>query len=281
MNSVSAAGRQLKDVPEQAVDLATQNVWFERLARLGFIARGLVYLTVGVLALKAAFGNGGGTTDSRGAIESMASGPFGTFLLILLMVGLAGYGLWRLMLAISNPEHKKAADRIGYAISAVIYSGLALYAYRLWDGSNSGGSLGDRQTWTARLLALPAGELLVALAGAAVVAYGVKQLFKAYRASFRHELELQRLSQREDRQVTRLGRWGYSARGVVLSLMGFFLVQAALQSDPSQARGLEGALDTLAAQSYGPWLLALVAAGLLAFGAYSLVASRYRRLHTR
>lgn len=259
-------------------------MWVERLARLGYLAKGIVYAIVGILAVQAALGTGGKTTDTKGALGAIAAQPFGKFLLVLLVIGLIGYVVWRFIQAIKDPEHKRndsqsLARRIGSAISGLIYAGLALSAIRLIMGSGGGSSgASSQQDWTARLLSQPFGQWLVGLIGAFIVGFGFYQLYIAYKAKFRKEMKLREMSPTEETWATRLGRFGEAARGIVFIIIGFFLLQAARQSDASQVRGLDGALQALAQQPYGPWLLGIVALGLVAYGIHMGVQARYRRI---
>lgn len=258
-------------------------MWVERLARLGYLTKGIVYAIVGVLAVQAAFGAGGQTTDTKGALGTIASQPFGKFLLALLTVGLIGYVIWRFVQAVQDPEHKGDdakgwATRLSYAVSGLIYASLAFTAIGLIRGSGGGGGGNSKQDWTARLLAQPFGQWLVGLVGALVIGFGFYQLYKAYKAKFRKKMKLHEMSPTEEAWATRIGRFGLGARGIVFCIIGFFLLQAARQSDASEVRGLDGALQSLAQQPYGPWLLGIVALGLIAYGIHMAVQARYIRI---
>jgi len=162
---------------------------------------------------------------------------------------------------------------------AFCYAGLALSAIRLITGSGSGdSSTTSTQDWTARLLSQPFGQWLVGAVGAFTIGLGFYQLYKAYKAKFRKEMKLQEMSATEETWATRIGRLGEAARGIVFTIIGFFLIQAARQSDASEAQGLDGALQALAQQPYGPWLLGIVAIGLVAYGIHMGVQARYRRI---
>lgn len=260
-------------------------MWVERLARLGYTAKGIVYAIIGVLAVQAALGTGGKTTDQKGVLGEIATQPFGKFLLALIALGLIGYVIWRFVEAVQNPEHKGndaegLATRLGAGISGIIYASLAFSAIRLAMGSGaSNNSSHSTQDWTARLMSQPFGQWLVGLGGALIIGLGFYQFYKAYKAKFRKHLKLQEMSSTEETWATRLGRFGEAARGVVFVIIGFFLLEAARQSDPNQARGLDGALKSLAQQPYGPWLLGIVALGLVAYGIHMGVQARYRRIN--
>lgn len=269
---------------QQPVQQAASHPWFERLARLGYAAKGVVYFVVGLLAFRAAIGSGGQTTDSSGALETIVTQPFGKFLLGIVTLGIIGYILWRIVQAVLDPEDtsgenssKRIAQRIGYALSALAYTGLALTAVKLIAGSGGGGG-NATQDWTARFLQQPFGQWLVGLAGALTIGIGFSYLYQAYKAKFRREFKLQEMSQTEQTWATRLGQFGIAARGIVFAIIGLFLIQAARQSDASEAKGLGGALGTLAQQPFGPWILGLVALGLVAYGIYSVIQAKYRRI---
>ncbi len=280
--TIERTGREAERMAREAA----RNPWVERLARFGYAARGVVYAVIGLLALQAAFAGGrsGETTGAEGAIQKIAEQS--RVLLVLVAIGLAGYALWRFVQAFLDPDHKGTepkglAKRAMALASGVGYSGLALLAARIASGSGGGGGGGaeGNQGLTADLLSKPFGRWLVILAGVAVIIAGLDELRRGFTKSFRDKLKMGEMSPEEQRLATHTGQVGLMSRGFVFLIIGWFLAQAGLRYDPSQASGLGGALDALAAQSYGPWLLALVAAGLLAYGAYSFLEARYRRIN--
>ena len=256
----------------------------ERLARLGYTVKGIVYALIGLLAVLAAVGAGGETSGSKGVLRTIADGPFGQILVGAVGVGLFGYALWRFVQAFIDPDQKGTdaegvIKRVGYFGSGVLHAGLGWAAVRLVMGSGgNGGSGNGAETWTAKLMAQPFGVWLVGIAGAATIAYGLYQFYRAYKADFFDKLKTDEMSQTEQTWAERAERIGLSARGVIFSIMGVFVIRAALNANPEEARGLEGALDALAAQPYGPYLLGLVALGLIAYGVYCWVLARYRRI---
>ena len=253
--------------------------WIETLARLGYGAKGVVYLLVGGLSVAAALGRGGQVDGSGGALQSLATAPFGRVLLALLAVGLAGFVVWRAVQALLNPENDSGRRRAFYVISGIVYAALAVEAVRLALGSAGGGS-GESEAdhWTATLMAQPLGRILVVAAGAALALYGLQQIGKGFTAELDRRLALGDLSTTARAWIVRIGRAGLAARGLVFSMMGGFLAAAGLTSDASAARGVGGALSTLREQAYGQWLLAAVALGLFAYGLYCLVRARWRRI---
>lgn len=263
---------------------AEASPWIEGLGRFGYAAKGVVYLIIGGLAVQAALGQGGRMTDQQGAMSHIAEAPFGRSLLVVLAVGLLGYALWQVVRAILDTEHmgsdaKGLLGRAIYAGVAIIYAGFALTAIRMAMGAGTGqGSTEKAQGWTAWLMSQPMGVWLVGMVGAAVVANGLFQFYRAFKSNLTDDLNLTDVSATHREWITRIGRAGYAARGVAFVMIGGFLIAAALHTNPGEAQGLDGALATLASQQFGPYLLGLVAAGLAAYGVFALVEARYRRM---
>jgi MFS family permease len=261
--------------------MAAHRQALKRLAQSGYVARGVVYLIIGGFACLAAFGSGGGTSDSKDALAALLGAPFGKVLLILVAVGLVGYAVWRAVQAIFDVDGhgtdvKGLAVRGGLGVSAVTHTLLALFAFGLiFAGIGSGGDGGGKQGMAATLMSQPFGQWLAALVGLAIVGAGLAQIVKGWKAGFTKYLAL---DGDKDRWVMPISRFGLIARGVVFALVGAFFVLAAWQADPSEARGLSGALDAVRSAPFGWALFALIALGLFAFGLYSLVEARYRRI---
>lgn len=250
------------------------------MARAGYAARGIIYVIVGSLAALAALGRGGETTDSQGALREVMGAPFGKILLALVAAGLVCYSGWRAVQALLDADDhgtdlKGLAIRSGLAVSAVTHLGLALAAVSLVVGWGTGGSGSSSQEWTARLMSQPYGAWLVGAVGLAIIGAGIAHGIKAGTARFAERLDI---DPNERTVIQPISRFGLFARGAVFVVIGGFLVVAASQNDPSEARGLSGALQTLQEQAYGWILLAIVAVGLMAFGAYSIIESVYRRV---
>ncbi|MFH5923032.1 DUF1206 domain-containing protein [Roseomonas xinghualingensis] len=260
--------------------MAKQNR-LEMLARLGYAARGLVSFLVGLMALLAAIGQGGEVTGSKGALQTLLSQPWGSALLAVVALGLFGFALWRVLQSLLDADGlgrtwRAMVARTGQLISAATYAALGVFAINLLVGSASGG--GEDQAardWTRWLMAQPLGRWLVGAVGLGVLGAALGMAGKAWSASFRKYLAC---GPDAAAWVIPLGRAGFAARSVVFLIVGAFLVIAAYRSDPSEARGLGGALLALQDQPFGRIAFGLVALGLAAFGAFEFAEARYRRI---
>jgi hypothetical protein len=252
---------------------------FEALARAGLVARGVVYAIIGVLALKLALGDGGKATNQQGALRTIADRPFGKTLLVLVAIGLAGYALWRLFRAAlgHGPEqHDSGSDRVAALASGIAYAILCVTAVKILVGASTGS--GTPKKATGGVLDWTGGPLLVGIAGAVLIGVAGYQAYKGIKKKFLEDSKVEKMSHNVRRAFTALGVFGHVARAVVFALIGYGLIKAAIDYDPDKAIGLDGALLKLANASYGPWLLGLVAAGLVGFAAYSVADARYRRV---
>lgn len=264
------------------VHSAAQSEWVERLGRAGLVAKGVLYGTIAVLSLQVAFPGGGGgeTTGKEGAIKTLAEQPLGTFVLVVLTIGLIGYALWRLVQAVvgngETDEKKDAALRAGFLARGLLYISLAVFTVRVVLGA--GAEKTGEQEVTARLLEMPFGVALVVLAGLIMIGVGLYEGYKGVTKRFREHLQIGRMTPTENRAVTRLGTLGLCARAVVFSLIGIFLIRAAITFNPDEAVGIDGALATVAESGPGPLLLGIVALGLLAYAVYCFAEARYARI---
>ena len=253
-----------------------------RLAQAGLIARGFLYCLVGILAIQIAFGSGSSQQASQsGALRTLAQQPGGTFLVALMGVGLIAYAAWRFMQFFTekgseDSDTKDAVMRASYILRALIYLGFAFLAFSIAFGSGGGGGGSSQQTITAQIMKnVPGGVFLIGLVGLIIVGVGIYQAYQAFTTDFMEELQQGRMSPTERVWVKRIGVAGHAARAVVYTMIGIFVVRAAVQFDPQEAKGLDAALQELASQPFGTLLLTLVALGLLLFGVYAIVRARY------
>lgn len=256
---------------------STQHEALPAAGRAGFVARGVIYVLVGVLAVRIAFGNSGKEADRQGALHQVASQPFGDAMLWALVVGFACMTIWRASVAFSSRE--KTGTRVLNAGRAVFYAsvcwGTATYAAGSGGGSSSNSQSKD---WTSSALKLPGGRILVGVAGCVLLGVGAGLAFKAARRKFLKKLNTGEMGQRTRQVVTALGVGGGVARGAVFAAAGVFVLVAAIRFDPNKAKGVDETLRSFADTPVGPWLLVAVAIGLMLFGGFSFASARWRRL---
>ncbi len=257
--------------------------WVRVMARLGYVAKGVVYATIGLLAMLEALGMGGKTASPDGAMRSIGSQPFGGLLLVLLSVGLFGYAAWKVVQGVMDPDDRGSdahgvVRRVCYVGSGAIHGLLAFTAAQSVFGAED--SSEDAMAASAMAYQPPIGRILVAVVGVIVIGVGLYQLYAAYNAKFRGELALGRMGGAREVWTTLLGRIGTAARAVAIGAAGAFLLLAAYQSDPKETRGLGGALETIQDQPLGSYMLGVIAAGLVLYGAFMFLVAHYRYIDT-
>lgn len=267
----------------QTAAKAATGPWSERLARLGLAARGILYVVLGILALRIALGKRE-KANQQGALQEVVSQPFGKVLIWVVAVGLVGYALWRLTTAAlgtrADPTADKASARVKALPEGIGYGAVAFAAVKIAASGGSSGAQGGKgaKGFTAQVLGWPAGQWLVGAAGAVVVAAGLYFAVDGWRADFTKELSLGKVGPTMRKIAVQLGRIGRIARGAAFTLIGGLLIAAAVTYDAAKAKGLDGALKTLAGEPYGRWLLGAIALGFVAYGLYGLLESRLRRV---
>jgi Domain of Unknown Function (DUF1206) len=269
INSAGAAGESFVRSPA-----------FEWLSRAGFVARGVVYAIIGVLALKLALGHGGKLTNQQGALHTVAHQPFGKLLLTLVAIGLGGYSLWRLVRAAigHGPEGAdKGFDRVAALASGIAYGGMCVLAVEILIGAGGSSTTSPKQA-AAGVFGWPEGTWIVGIVGLVLIAVAFYQGYRGITKAFLHDSKVEEMSPRMREWIGRIGTIGHLARMVVFGLIGIFLIKAAVDYNARAAVGLDGALAKIVHASYGPFLLGVVAVGLIAFALYSLSDARYRRI---
>jgi hypothetical protein len=261
---------------------AVRSPAFEVLTRAGFVARGVIYGTIGLLAIQIAMHAGSRSADQRGAMETIQQQPLGHWLLVAVAIGLAGYSLWRFVQAYfgTGPEgggDRSTMGRVAAAGSGLDYAAMCVLAVTILFGASTGSSSSPHRS-TAGVLGWPGGQWLVGAAGLLFIAIALYQGYKGASRKFLEEDKTAEMGPAARTWITVIGVVGHLARMVAFGLIGIFLVRAAIDYAPSKARGLDGALASIAHRSYGQLLLAVVAAGLIAFGLYSIADARYRRI---
>lgn len=252
-------------------------------ARVGYGARGFVYLSAGALTLLAATDQIGSAVGSSGAAGWIAGQPFGRIWLILLGVGLWLFVLWRGLQAVFDADHegrdlKGWAIRAGQAMSGLFYALLASTVFEYLDeyGPRSAAEdVAENQEKASTLMGLPFGQWLIVLVGLVILAVGMGNLVRAWKDRFTEELKC---STEVCRIVRPIARLGYAARGFAYLPLAGFVILAGLTADVSEVTSFGEALDALEAQPGGSIILSTTAIGLIAFGAFAFVEARWRRI---
>ncbi len=250
------------------------------LARLGFVARGIIYIVIGAIAVMLAVGAAQHTPDQGGALEAIASKPFGYLLLWIVTIGFAGLALWRLVQALVARLNPTEAHRLTAAGCAVGYAIAFFTTY--WfvrDGRVPASSDTTSRDLTATIMSYNGGQLIVVIAGLIIAAAGIYMVVQAFGLDFTRYLRMGWMSRRTQNTVVKLGRFGYTARGVIVFLIGAAVFDAGVTYDPARAKGVDGALYTVASEPFGPILLIGVAIGLIAFGLLSFFEAKWRRTY--
>ena len=268
-----------KDSAELHARQAANSEWLDRAARLGFLAKGLVYALIGVLAFQVAMGDQQ-RADQKGALQAIADKPGGSVVLWLMVLGFLAYAVWRFSEAAfgrrdETDEKKRTAKRLGSAANGAIYLSFAVLAFRTVTSSSNSSSGADV---TAKVLGWPGGQVIIMVAGLVIMVVAVALAWRGLKTDFEKHLNTARMSRTTFSAVRRLGQVGYIARGAVFFLIGALVVKAAVDHQPGKAQGFDVALRSLAGAPFGQVLLIAAALGLICFGAYCVAEARYRRL---
>jgi hypothetical protein len=262
---------------------AAANPALELLERLGYVVRGVLYMVMGLLALRLALSKPDGkAVDLTGSVVVLISNPFGKLFLWVIIVGLAGYSIWGLIRAIFDPLHRGSDPsgymaRLGFLWSAVSYAAVAFFGIKILAGTG-GGSGNSTRTAISSVLEHPGGGWLTVLIGFVVIGIGVGQFVEAYRATFTRDLKGAEMSDTARNLVTFLGRFGMFARGVIFVIVGRYIVEAGLHHDPGEVEGFGEAFMVLAAQPFGHLVLGIIALGIVSLGLHSLACARWVKL---
>lgn len=261
---------------------AAGNPWFHRLCRAGLLARGVIYLLIGSLAVQIGLGDGGGKeADRNGALETVVGTPGGEVILWLLVAGFVGLALWRFAEAVYGqplPDGMAPGKRLGSLGRGVFYGVACASILEFVLGGRAQSSNEQSKSFTAKAMSEPGGRWLVLAIGAGFVAWGIGTIVNAVRRKFTEKLQTGRMSPRVRSAVEVLGMVGRSARGLVFGAVGGFLAYAAITFDPGKAKGLDGTLRSFAGTPAGRWALVAVAIGLVTFGVYSFCEARWRKV---
>jgi hypothetical protein len=255
--------------------------WVRRAVRVGYAAKGTIYLLIGTLAIRLAMGLGGELTDSSGALRTIVEQPFGMAMLLIVGVGILAYAGWEITEGIADPK-RKGSDAGGLmsraltVLKGLVYGLIGVQALRMVMGA--GVSSRDADDYARTAMQFPLGGALLVAIGLGMAAYGISQVVDAWKARVGEDLDAGQLRREGGAWLLNVGRAGIGARGIILVLIGGALARAGFDERPSEASSMPEAMWTLFSQPYGRWLLASVAAGLICYGLFQVLHARYARL---
>ena len=273
---------------EQAVEAAEETVrhpYIKKLARFGFYTKGVLFIVIGILAILLAIGlEGGKLADPTGAMATIAQKPYGKFLLIVFVVGAIGHGIWNILRGAADVDDagkdwKGIIKRIVSIGVGIFYVGLAWSAWSIIFTARVSAENGEvSQTLAAILLALPLGTILVLIIGLSVIGAGVHECYSGMTGKFQENFRLWEIEGNHLRFITVLGALSFTARALILAMIGYFFITAAIYYDPNEAVGIDGALLTLSQSYFGKILLFIAAVGVVCHGILAFYEAKYRRI---
>ncbi|SDR76855.1 DUF1206 domain-containing protein [Gramella sp. MAR_2010_147] len=243
-------------------------------ARFGMAAKGAVYCLIGILTALAAFGQGGQQTGSKGALRYLAQQSYGQILLIILGVGLLGYVFWRMYQVFTNPKDlenntKGYAKRVAYFISGLIYGGFAFYAFKLAFGGSSGSS----GSMMGSLMSGSNGKIVAIIIGVGMAIKAGYDLYRAYSNKFKEEIEQIGMNRKEQKLLVNAGKFGHTARGLVIGLMAYLTLNSGLSSGSDISTQTDA--FSFIQNEFGSAILGIVAIGFIGYGVYMFIKAKY------
>lgn len=261
----------------QRARAAHESDWVDRVARVGLVAYAVVYLLIAWLSVQLAFGDRAGQPSTSGAFRELAQQPLGGVLIWVVALGMFLLAAWQLFEAAVGHRDEEGAARVVQRLAsvgkAVVYLIIGASGVRIAVGSGSSG--GGEETWTARLMSLPAGQVLVGLVGLAILGFGVAEIYRAWTSTFADQLDADGRSGKTGTAYLTFGRIGYTARGVAFAIVGGLFGYAAITHDATKSGGLDQALFEVLDQPFGPALLCGIGVGLACFGLFTLAQARH------
>jgi hypothetical protein len=268
-------------MPEDAARSALSNDWFERAIRFGHAAKGIVFGGIGFIAARLALGDRDETPDFPGVMEAVSDQPLDVLFLGMLAFGLLAYAAWRFAHGLADLDNagngvKGWVQRGAMFGVGITYAAFGVYAVALLLGlrrDNNG-----LQDETATILSWPMGQYIVGAIAAGFALGGLRELYLAFTGKFREEFGNTDMAGWERALVLGVGWWGHTARGAIYCVAGVYGVKAAVKYDPDEAKGFADTLWEISTGPHGDWLLLAVAAGLMAFGVYSVMLAIHRHI---
>jgi hypothetical protein len=275
MTAVADAGR--------AAETVAAHPWLKTAARVGYVVRGFLYATSGVLALLLALGFDVDSEDLRGSLAVLPGGIVRVLILPVVIVGLVAYGAWGFIRAIYDPLNRGddppgIVARLGFVWSGINYLAIAVIAAALLVGAVHSDGAGSIEATVNAALSHQAGWIVVIIAGAIGVATGIGQFYDAYRGGWRSDIKRNQMEAEQRLVVDSLGRAGMVARGLVFGMLGWFILQAGIAHDAERSRSMRQVFEGLATSVLGRLILAGLGLGLAAMGLHSVALARWVRM---
>ena len=263
--------------PTDTAKSAHQSDWLDHAIRAGLVAYGVVHLLIGWLALQLAFGEKEDSASNSGALQYLAEQPMGRVLVWGIAVGMLLLVIWRVLefafgFRDESDDTKRWRKRATSLGKAVIYGALGWSAVQTATGSGGGGGTDGT---TAKIMQLPGGQLIVGAIGLAIIGYGISLIVRGWTEKFREHLDAQGQSGQDGSAYVKLGKAGYIAKGVAISVIGGLFTYAAITHEAKKSGGLDQALQTVLEQPFGPVLLTLVGAGIAAYGLFCFARAKH------
>lgn len=250
---------------------------FDHAVRVGLVAYGLVHLLIAWVAIKLAFGDQSGSASSSGALSQMAQTPLGHITLYVVAAGFAALVVWRVIEALTGHREKEGKERIlkrlGSGLKAVLYGSLGWSAFKIALGGGSDG--GGTDTMTAKVMAMPGGQVLVGLVGLAVLGYACALIYRGLSEGFASKLDIDGTTGKDGKAFVTFGKVGYVAKGLALMAVSGLFIWAALSHDPEKSGGLDQALHKVLQQPYGSPMLIALGLGIACYGLFCFAWAKH------
>ena len=251
--------------------------WFDKAVRFGLVVYGVVYLVLAWLGIQLALGNNEGKATTKGAVAQLAEQPFGTFMIIVVAVGMFLLVLWRLFDLFFGHHEDDGADlwkhRASDLFKALLYGTICWSAISVLMHSGGGGS--GTKDFSSTILGLPGGQVWLTLIGLGIMAYGGNQIYLAWNEKHQKKLATEGKSGEAGKAYMLFGKVGYIAKGIAVGLVGGLFVYAAFTQDPEKSGSTDKALHKVLQQPFGPWLLIALSVGIACYGLFQFARARH------
>ena len=282
VDAIKSVPKDVQQEGKKAAKEAAFSPLMEKLMRLGYAVKGFLYVAIGFIAIMSALGKSSTPADQIGAIVALRKLPYASVFLWVILIGLVSYSLWGVIRAVFDPLHKGndlkgLLARGGFLLSAVTYAAFVIPTYHLIQGGTSGAGSQSTVQLVSSVMNMPLGRWLIGAVGLGGIAAGFYQIYTGIKMDFDQFYKPYALSSEQFQAAKQMGRFGTIARGIVMAIVGYFLVLAAYEANPGNARGFDGAFKYLSHQPYGIYLLGIIALGMIAFGLYSFMMAAWLR----